>query len=200
MSQSINTRSVGVESLIVHKCSRGPLLQPTIKTLKPCEKWFAIMISILRTWNNIKTWKRLFNKCWKTQRKKIIIRLWKKEQHIWKNQIELLEMTYYRNKKLREWSKIICVKISDILRTLSRIKHKEIRYMKIRRIFKDKEDIWEETVYVSSRGENTENGEKHYSETQVKKFMELKKQCFFKLRKTITLRQKYKSMRQLAMR
>ena len=84
-------------------------------------------------------------------------------------------MKYYRNKNLREWSKIICVKISDILRTLSRIKHKEIRYMKIWRIIKDKEDIWEETVYVSSRGENRENGEKHYSEIQVKKFMGLKK-------------------------
>lgn len=74
-------------------------------------------------------------------------------------------MKHYRNKKLREWSKIIHVKISDILRTLSRIKHKEIRYMKIWRIFKDKEHIWEETVYVSSREENGENGEKHYSET-----------------------------------
>ena len=84
-------------------------------------------------------------------------------------------MKYHRNEKLSGWGKIIYVKISDKLRKLSRIKHKEIRHMKRRRTFKDKEDIWEETAYVSSRRENREKGERHYSEIQPEKFMELKK-------------------------
>lgn len=41
---------------------------------------------------------------------------------------------------------------------------------------------------ISCRGENRENGERHYSEIQAKKFMELKEEHICEFRKTMSLK------------